>query len=1115
MEYRLNFHAGKLALPALDKLQTEICGTILAPENLYPLKPHHALLYGRPGSGRTTIAISIARELFNATGKEIIFLVPDRLRADRLQSTVEAALPTLVRPVRTPTALAYRYLNSWYVERVEPLMPPQLLTGAREDKELAELIEKTPLAWPAEIPQALRESSIFRMEIRNLFERAREMGVSGKELISLGRRYQVPIWESSGELLTHWEKLPFNTPTAAEPAYLSAARLQEEAAKIVKDWEETKEKAKVEALFTPPYAVIVDDLQDCTLATLRFLQALAAKGTRIIATANPDIAVATYRGGEPHLDGRLKEALQPQVFHLGPAYRGNQRNTQLVDLLAEKLTVSGGVERRKYGAIDPNEDYSRLKTAAFSSTHQENAAIIKTINHHYLRHETPLTDIAVIVRNSADVERIRQALVRAGLAVSVNSRAIAYAQEPLTAMLLRLLSSENTAEKTIETPTGEELQVDQELQLIEELVRSPLVQFDPLKLQRVTDLVGQLAQRELNLKELFALITELTSTNSPVTSTNSAVTSTNSALAATNSALTAINSPDKSIEFKRVKEALLDSDYEQIRNLVAKVNTLVALGRSLRDAEPTIAVWKLWEATELEEKLAKIALSNSPEATTADDRLDAVISLSRTADVWQQRNIGQSAQRFADEFLSQKLPSDNLAAIAQRPAGVEILTVMQAAGKQWPVVIVAGVQADKWPNLAIRNRLTRAGEVTYRVNHPELTALKPAELNWQLRIQSRIDELRTFICAISRTQKDLYVYAVSNEDEVPSVFYEMVTDFINEAKPEKTPLPPTSVADIPEADLRSLVAKLRRLSATLPLKTENDSEEHTQLTLVAERLLAFLAQQGIRVANPLNWTGIELEKIENQQIFPTGKPVLSPSAIESLLKCPAQWFLSRHGGTSKTKGAASLGNLVHAIAEKYPQGSAEELLTELENIWDDAEYNRGTELGRRAFEDTKEKIVKLAGYFDTLGSVKVEVEKPVKVDVGPAIIVGFIDRLEHLPDGVIISDIKTGLVPSARQMDKHKQLAFYQYALMKSGANVIGARLIALKEKQPNRYVQTRIMGETDAATELLENTEADLAEAVKRAKGPFYEPIAGPHCDYCEVKASCPLLDEGLRTIE
>lgn len=1087
MEYRLNFQAGKLTLPALDPVQTEICETILEMQNNAESGPAHALIYGRPGAGRTTLAITLARQLFEATEKEIVFLVPDRLRVDRLQSTLEAALPTVVRPVKTPMALAYRYLNSWHIERAQPLLSPELLTGAREDKELAELLEKATLSWPPEIPATLRKTPVFRMEIRNLFERAREMGLVGEDLISLGRQYQVPIWESGGQLLQLWEQLPFTASTTTDPAYYSAAQMQEVAAEVVKHWDDQKETNGVEADFTPPYAVIVDDLQDCTLATLRFLESLAAKGTHIIATANPDVAVATYRGGEPHLDGRFREALHPQVFHLGPTYRGNQRNAQLVNALAANLTVTGGVERRSFGAVDPNEDLSRIRTAAFSSIHQENAAIIKTINHHYLRKETPLTDIAVLVRNSADVERVRQALVRAGIATTVNSRAIAYVQEPLTAMLLLLLSSENTFQKTLKSPTGEPVLIDQELEMIEQLVRSPLVQFDPLILHRVANLVGQLAQRELNLRELFALVADLMQAESETTSA----------------------------EFKRVQEALLDPDYSQILAAISKVNQLIKLGKELQNAEPTMALWKLWDATGLETKLARIALSTAPEAVNADDRLDAVISLFRTADVWTQRHIGKTAQDFANEQLAQKLPSDNLAAIAQRPAGVEVLTVMQAAGRQWPVVIVAGVQADRWPNLAIRNRLTRAGEVTFRVNHPELSGLKPAELNWQLKIQARIDEMRTFVCAVSRTSQHLYVYAVSNENEVPSVFFELVTEFTRGTQTVNTDLVLTGAEELPTSDLRSLVAKLRKLSASLPLHTDADETGQTELTEVAERLLAFLALQGVRVANPLNWTGIQLDRIENRTIFPTGKPVLSPSAIESLLKCPAQWFLARHGGRAKPAGAAGLGNLVHKIAEKYPHGSETELLTELDQLWDDSQYNRDTELGKRAFEDVTEKLKKLSTYFLQLGPIPVDVEKPFKVDVGPAIIAGFIDRVEHLPDGIVISDIKTGAVPSKNQMDTHKQLAFYQYALMHQGEKVLGARLIALKANRPGEYIQTSIMGETESAKELRETTETDLAQAVKRANGPFYEPIIGEHCDYCEVKTSCPLLDEGLRTIE
>ncbi len=50
---------------------------------------------------------------------------------------------------------------------------------------------------------------------------------------------------------------------------------------------------------TVPSVLVVDDFHDATLAGLRFLEALAAAGVRLVLVGNPDEAVQTFRGSYP------------------------------------------------------------------------------------------------------------------------------------------------------------------------------------------------------------------------------------------------------------------------------------------------------------------------------------------------------------------------------------------------------------------------------------------------------------------------------------------------------------------------------------------------------------------------------------------------------------------------------------------------------------------------------------------------------------------------------------------------------------------------------------------------------------------------------------------------
>ncbi|MCW1043356.1 hypothetical protein OJ597_13340, partial [Streptococcus anginosus] len=80
------------------------------------------------------------------------------------QSAGEHALPGIVRPVRTPVALAYSFVSKWYVERKDPQPAPQLLTGAQEDLALTEAIEAQLVEWPESLNDALGMPE-FRMQI--------------------------------------------------------------------------------------------------------------------------------------------------------------------------------------------------------------------------------------------------------------------------------------------------------------------------------------------------------------------------------------------------------------------------------------------------------------------------------------------------------------------------------------------------------------------------------------------------------------------------------------------------------------------------------------------------------------------------------------------------------------------------------------------------------------------------------------------------------------------------------------------------------------------------------------------------------------------------------------
>ena len=115
---------------------------------------------------------------------------------------------------------------------------------------------------------------------------------------------------------------------------------------------------------------------------------------------------------------------------------------------------------------------------------------------------------------------------------------------------------------------------------------------------------------------------------------------------------------------------------------------------------------------------------------------------------------------------------DTLAARAQLEDAVELMTPASAAGREWPVVIVPGLQEGVWPNTRLRGELLGSTLFADAVEHGVEYALR---LDPQSRLREiRYDELRSFSTAVSRAREVLICTAVSSEDEQPSSFLDYV-----------------------------------------------------------------------------------------------------------------------------------------------------------------------------------------------------------------------------------------------------------------------------------------------------------------------------------------------------
>ncbi len=1025
--------AGWADLPALDEAQSTA---------LEAARTASMVVRGAPGSGRTTLALAVLADAV-ARGEEPLLLVPDRARADLLAPRVQALAPTAVRPVRTPASFAHLVVTTWRVARPDPLGPVELVTGALQDELLARLLDEVDAPWPDSMPPAMRRMPAFRSELRDLFARAGEAGLDGRALEEAGREFDVPQWRAAGRLLSAYLEGPEFGVEHRDVLRVDLSRIQALASDLVDHWEERAGALGVECGAPVPDVIVVDDLQDCTPSTIRLLASLRDAGARIVALADPDVAIATYRGGEPHLDLRLASALDAPVLELGDVHVGGPLLREVARRVSSAIGQSGPAGRRSAGVVD-QEAPGRIEAHLGGSNAQLGAHIAHALRRHRLRDGIDWEDQAVIVRSAGAAEEFARHLRRGGVPVSSASRVFDFASQPTTRALLLLVS-------------GAEFDAD----AARALLASPLVGCDPLAIHRLLEDLAVRLEGEDDPEEAGVL---------PAVGV------------------------DDLLERPELWTGRVDGATARALETAA---TLVKEGRDARSRRPREGLWRVWSAAGIADEWREGALSGGEDSSWFDDQLDAVVALMRVADVHEQREPTATTAEFARALLDKAVPLDTIATVGVRPPGVSVLTPAQAMGRRWTVVALVGLQDGAWPNTRLRTRSLRA-DLLADIGAGRFGESETGEriLLDDPRIARRAvldDERRLLAAALTRCSQVLHIGAVTAENEAPSTFFDVLAAHSNSLGSEGPVLAPAPAP----LSVSGQVADLRRTAAR-----PGDVEDQD----VAALLLALLAREGVRAADPDTWTGEG--PLSSDGPIASGPVRLSPSRIDQALHCPLQWFLGSVGAGGPTDYARTLGTLIHAVAEVAPHGSAEELEALLEARLEGMDIDRETWEGIRFLEKARQKVAAFADYAAGVPG-DVEVETTVKARIGDVVVSGRLDRIEHVDGGVRIVDLKTGDPVTKPDAEKHPQLAVYQLALSALGYEVVGARLVFLGATVVPRE-QSRLDDEARA------QWMTRLEEVGRIARGAALS--AKPEerrCGTCEFRRACPAVDAGRRTVD
>ena len=1021
---------------------------------------------GAPSSGRSTCALAVFEEAA-AQGRSALILAPDRTRADVLTPRAQALGPDAVRPVRTPASFAYQVVATWRTQRDVPLEGVELVTGAAQDQMLAEALESVDAPWPEDIGPQMRAMPAFRGELRNLVARAGEAGMDASSLSEAGARFGCPEWQGAGAIIAALEEGHERSPEYPRTLRVDLSRIQALAADLIDAWEQDAPKRGVQAPCPVPDVVIVDDLQDCTPSTLRLLEACRDAGARIVAFSDSDVAVAAYRGGEPHFDRRLASTLGVEIAELGQVYDTSRAVRELARQACARIAQSGSPARREAAVGDDAPD-GRLVTHLGATPSQMGALIARALRSHHLHDGIEFSDQVVIVRSSSMVAETSRYLARGGVPVAGGGRSFDFATQPTTRLLLDLVTM----------PTGQnDTDVAVRRELAERLLPSPLVRADALAIHRLL--------RRLNAARAQAA-EEADDEVAPIPLT----------------AADLVSDPQTwrpTLEQAQQAGGKRSRAAAMLARPLETASRLWELGMS-GSARPQERLWSLWEASGVAGEWRSRAIASDDSSGWYDDQLDAVVALLRVADVWEQRNPAGSAVGFASELLAGSVPIDTISRVGQRPEGVEVLTPAQAVGRHWDVVAVVGLQDGAWPNMRLRDRILRA-DLLADVGAGR-TATDP-EGNEALIDSTRAarksvldEEYRLLVAALSRATRFIHAGAVRNEHQAPSAFFDLVAT--HAGTPRTGGVVPLDEVPAP-LSLSGHIAALRQDAARA---------DGSERAASAVRLLALLAREGVRAAHPDRWMGAGGTPTTGAAL--TGEVVLSPSQFESALQCPLRWFLTTIGADGPGTAAQSLGTLVHDIAEHHPNGTREQLRAALDERIGELGYDLGTWAGRRDHAHAYAVIDNLASYMEGVPGA-VDVEGTVAANVEGVTIRGRMDRVEHVDGGVRVTDIKTGRYGyTAKSVPDNPQLAAYQMALLALGQPVVGGRIALVGGDKERVFDQPALHGEA------LDEWRAAVRRVGEAARGPSFRATPSEAaCRFCSFDRLCPARDRGRKTVD
>jgi superfamily I DNA/RNA helicase/RecB family exonuclease len=1014
----------------------------------------HVVVTGAPGTGKTTLAVAAAAHAVQGglSTERLLVLAPTRQSAATLRDRVSQAIgePTSTPVARTAASAAFAILTAEAALSGKPR--PSLVSGAEQDVVLGELLEGhatglvPPLDWGG-IPVEATRLAGFREELRNLLMRAAESGLSPQDLSDLGVRWNRVEWVAAGALYQEYEdnmffrSLPSDQGWRYDPASMIA-----QAAGALQEWEDPGSAGPVWDF------VIVDDYHDATAATHALVAAMVRRGSRLLCMGNADQSVQGYRGARPEgLADAAAGAFGPALHYELLTQHRSPASLQAVHAqIAARIGVKGvGSARSAFRNVLTDaaaSDAAPVTILVAPHRYAQSRAIasqLRIARHGFAGPSVPWEQMCVIARSTSALRALRSDLLAADIPCETLGDGTALHREPAVAPLLIVLR----------VALGHDWSEDDAL----EVLGSRLVGLDPVALRRLRR----------------ALVREERSAGGARSSAELLV--------------DALGDPARLASVPGPEAAA-----------AARAARAVLAARSRGDAPgatPGAVMWAAWEALGVADSWREAALAGS---ARDDADLDAVIALMHAAKNFAERLPEARTEAFLDYLEGQDFAADSLGPRGQSAGAVSFCTPASAAGREWELVVIAGLEEGAWPNLRLRDSVLGAQRLS--------DVLKGIETdNRSARREVLDDETRALLVAASRARGALIVTAVDDGESRPGRFVSLIEDAAGVLRRDTVTLEASS--DM-VADLRAVVARLRTTGLDA-LTAPQRNDEALRAVAPALAQLAALEEPG---ASPATWHGVPPVSTA-AGLWPSDVPVrVSPSKVDAVRRCGLRWAWESVGGTRESSEQQNVGSLIHQIAADFPDGTESEFHTALAERWHQIGA-RDTWLERENYAQAEQMLTRLARYLDTAKADRVLIEQTFTVEVGRAILSGQADRVEVSDGQARIVDLKTGARISAAQGADNGQLMMYQLAADQGGFDNVerssGASLLFVGKGSARAG--------SVVAQEVLPGgySEQVLSEVVEVMSHHEFTATPNDKCGGCPLRRACPAHAEGAQVTD